>query len=149
MNGDVESVSEMPGVVSVDRTGRVSRPVCDRELSPSAIRREPVVGMTTLRGRYAHAHLPCKDNEEVKVTTGAPVPPSVPGDFTVVMGAVVSAATLRGLEEGMAGMGGAAGLLSWLEWVEMEIEGFDDLVEELHLLRGAVMSVAAAVAGGF
>ena len=80
------------------------------------------------------------------MTTGAPVPTSVPGDFTVVMGAVVSGATLRGLEEGTAGQGGPAGLLSWLEWVE--VEGFDDdLVEGLHLIRGAVMSVAAAVAG--
>ena len=82
------------------------------------------------------------------MTTGAPVPASVPGEFVVVMGAVVSAATLRGLEEGMAGQGGPSGLLSLLEWVEVEVQGFDDgLVEGLRLLRGAVMSVAAAVAG--
>ncbi len=132
--------------VGVDRTGRVSRPVCDTRESPSALRRERVV-TTTLRGRRTNAHLPCQDNGDVKVTTGASVPPSVPGDFTVLIGAVVSAATLRDLEDGMAGLGGAAGLLSWLEWVELEHQGFDDLVEELHLLRGAVMSVAAAVAG--
>ena len=60
----------------------------------------------------------------------------------------MSGATLQGLEEGMAGPGGPSGLLSLLEWVEVEVEGFDDdLVEGLHLIRGAVMSVAAAVAG--
>ena len=84
----------------------------------------------------------------MEVTPGAPVPASVPGDFTVVMGAVLSGAMLQGLEEGRAGQGGPSGLLSLLEWVEVEVRGFDDgLVEGLHLLRGAVMSVAAAVAG--
>ena len=35
-----------------------------------------------------------------------------------------------------------------LSWVGVEVQGFDDdLVEGLHLIRGAVMSVAAAVAG--
>ena len=145
MNGVVESVSTSVGV---DRTGRVSRPVCEARESPSAVRRESVVSSMTLRGRRAHAHRPCCDNGVVDVTPGAPVPPSVPGEFTVVMGAVLSGVTLQGLEEGMAGPGGPAGLLSVLEWVEVEVEGFDDdLVEELHLLRGAVMSVAAAVAG--
>jgi hypothetical protein len=71
------------------------------------------------------------------------VPPNVPGEFVVELGAVVSAATLRGLEEGMEGLGGPAGLLSALEFVEVEARGFeDDLVEGLRLLRGAVMSVA-------
>ena len=82
------------------------------------------------------------------MTTGAPVPASVPGEFIVVMGAVLSGETFHGLEEGMAGPNGPSGLLSWLEWVELEVEGFDDdLVGGLHLIRGAVMSVAAAVAG--
>ena len=133
--------------VGVNRTGRVSRPVSEARESPSAVSRERVV-TTTLRGRRAHAHRPCQDNGDVKVTTGAPVPPSVPGDFTVLMGAVLSEATLQGLEEGMTGPDGPAGLLSLLEWVEVEVGGFDDgLVEGLHLIRGAVMSVAAAVAG--
>ena len=83
--------------------------------------------------------------------SGAPVPPAVPGDFTVLMGAIMAGETLRGLEEEMAALGGAeaaaAGLLSWLEWVELEVQGFDDLVEDLRLLRGAVMAVAAALAG--
>jgi hypothetical protein len=30
-------------------------------------------------------------------------------------------------------------VLSWLEWVEVELRGFDDLLEHLRLLRGAVM----------
>ena len=59
--------------------------------------------------------------------------------------------TQRGLEEEMAALGGAeaatAGLLSWLEWVEVELQGFDDLVEDLRRLRGAVMSVAASMVG--
>ena len=59
----------------------------------------------------------------------------------------MSGATLQGLEEGMAGPGGPSGLLSMLKWVEVEVEGFEDLVEELHLIRGAVMSVVAASAG--
>ena len=147
MNGVSESVfvSEMENVDGVDRTGRVSRPVSDGGESSSALRRERDV---TLRLSRTHVRPRCKDNGEVEVTPGAPVPASVPGEFVVVMGAVVSGATLRGLEEGMAGQGGPAGLLSLLEWVEIEVRGFDDdLVEGLHLIRGAVMSVAAAVAG--
>jgi hypothetical protein len=69
----------------------------------------------------------------------------VPGEFVVELGAVVSAATLRGLEEGMERLGGPAGLLSALGFVEVEARGFeDDLVEGLRRLRGAVMSVVAS-----
>ena len=39
----------------------------------------------------------------------------------------------------------AVGLLSWFEWVEVELQGFEDLVEQLRLLRGAVMTAAAVV----
>jgi hypothetical protein len=84
--------------------------------------------------------------------SGAPVPPTVPGEFVVQLGAVVSGETLCDLEEEMAGLGGAeaatAGLLSLLEWVELEARGFDDLVEGLRLLRGAVMVAGAAGQGG-
>jgi len=62
------------------------------DLSPSAIRRE-------FRG---------------------PVPPVVPDDFTVILGAVMSGESMRGLEEDMEALGG---------------------------LRGQVMAVAAAMAG--
>ena len=147
MNGDVESgfVREMENVDGVDRTGRVSRPVRDGGVSSSAVGRERD---GTLRLSRTYVRPRCCDNGDVEVTPGAPVPASVPGEFVVVMGAVLSGATLRGLEEGMAGPCGPAGLLSVLEWVEVEVEGFDDgLVEGLHLIRGAVMSVAAAVAG--
>ena len=134
MNGEVESVSTSVGV---DRTGCVSRPVSDTRESPSALRRERVV---SLRGRCAHAHLPCCDNGDVKVVPGAPVPPTVPGDFVVYLGADD---VPDRLDRGLASL-----LLTWIDWVEVEVRGFDDgLVEGLHLLRGAVMSVAAAVAG--
>jgi hypothetical protein len=123
MNGEVESVSVRTSVGG-DRTGRVSRPVCYGELSSSARRRELVIGCP---GEMA----------------GGPVPPSVPGEFVVCLGAVVSGGTLRGLKEGMAVLGGAGVVLSWLEWVEVEVRGFDDVVEGLRLLRGVVMSVAA------
>ena len=147
MNGVSESVlvRETENVGSVDRTGRVSRPVREGGESSSALRRERD---GTLRLSRTRVRPRCCDNGVGKVNTGAPVPPSVPGEFVVVMGAVVSGETFHGLEEGMAGQGGPSGLLSLLEWVEVEVEGFDDdLVEELHLIRGAVMSVAAAVAG--
>ena len=138
-------VNEMSNVDGGDRTGRVSRPVSDGGESSSASRRERDV---TLRLSRTHVRPRCCDNGDVEVTPGTPVPASVPGDFTVVMGAVLSGATFEGLEEGMAGPGGPSGLLSLLEWVEVEVQGFDDdLVEGLHLIRGAVMSVAAAVAG--
>jgi hypothetical protein len=75
----------------------------------------------TLRGRRAHACLPCHDRGGVCIS---PVPPSAPGGFTVPVGA----------------------LLSILEWVELEDRGFPDLVEGLRPLRGAVMVAAAAVA---
>ena len=140
----MEGAESVSTSVGVDRTGRVSRPVRDGGMSSSAVRRERDV---TLRLSRTYVRPRCCDNGVVDVNPGAPVPASVPGDFTVVMGAVLSGATLQGLEEGMAGPGGPSGLLSWLEWVEVEVEGFDDLVEGLHLIRGAVMSVAAAVAG--
>lgn len=84
-------------------------------------------------------------------TSGTPVPPAVPGDFTVLLGAVMAGETMQGLEREMATLGGAeaatVGLLSWLEWVEVELKGFRDLVEDLRRLRGAVMTVAAAEIG--
>ena len=80
-----------------------------------------------------------------------PVPPVAPGDFTVLLGAVMAGETLRGLEEEMAALGGAevatAGLLSWLDWVEVELRGFEELVEDLRMSRGAVMAVATSMVG--
>ncbi len=67
-----------------------------------------------------------------------PVPASVPGEFVVYLGPDRVADSLD--------TGTAELLLTWLEWVEVEIQGFEDLMEELHRLRGAVM--AACVAEG-
>ena len=43
----------------------------------------PAPPRETLRGRCAHAHRPCGDRGCGNFTTGAPVPPVVPGEFTV------------------------------------------------------------------
>jgi len=118
-------------------TGRVPRPVSDREMSSSALRRELA---NSCAAGSASGH---KGTSRPGVF--GPVPPNVPGEFVVELGAVVSAATLRGLEEGMGRLGGPTGLLSALGFVEVEARGFDEgLVEGLRLLRGAVMAVEAA-----
>ena len=62
---------------------------------------------TTLRGRRAPARLPCQDIDSVGKV---PVPPAVPGDFTVLLGAVISARTLRELEKALAALGVAGPL---------------------------------------
>ena len=102
-----------------------------------------IVLSETLRGRRAPARLPCKDRVDVGKV---PNPAVAPGDFTVLMGAVISARTLRELEEGLTTLG-VAGPLSLLEWVEVELRGFDELLEELRRLRGAVTAVAAPMEG--
>jgi len=86
----------------------------------------------TLRGRRAHAHLPCKDRGDVKDTSGVPV--KVPGAFVVDL-----------LEDtGTFERGEVELLLSWFEWVELEVRGVPRLLEGLCRLRGAVMKAAAA-----
>jgi hypothetical protein len=76
---------------------------------------------------------------------GTPVPPAMPGEFTVRLGEG-GGGSLHDLADGLAGRGaGVEGLLSWLEWVEVEARGFDDLVEGLQRLRGAVMVAGAGV----
>ena len=150
MNGVSESVfvSETKNVGSVDRTGRVSRPVRDGGVSSSAIRRERDV---TLRGRRAQAHLPCKDNGVGEVTTGAPVPASVPGDFTVLIGAVLAGRTERGMRAGMEALGGLeagyATLLNVLSWVEVVFARCREVREDGGRLRGQVMALGAAMVG--
>ena len=49
-------------------------------------------------------------------------------------------------QDGVSDDGMARLLLSWIDWVEVEVQGVPDLVEELRMLRGAVM-VAALVGG--
>ena len=38
-------------------------------------------------------------------------------------------------------------LLTWLEFVEVELKGFDDLIEQLRLLRGALVTAGIEAAG--
>ena len=70
----------------------------------------------SLRGRCAHAHLPCKDRGE------GSVPAVPPEDFTVVMGAVLAGGTERELRDEMDALGGPEEgygvLMNVLEWVE-------------------------------
>ncbi len=77
-----------------------------------------------------------------------PVPSRVPGEFTVRLGEGWGGSLhdlASGLCEWELGSAGAVGmLLSWLEWVEVEIGAFPDLVDSLHLLRGAVMTAGLA-----
>ncbi len=47
----------------------------------------------------------------------------------------------------MTGGGKAELLMSWLEWVEMEVQGYEDLLEWLSRLKGALMAAATAAVG--
>ena len=77
-----------------------------------------------------------------------PVPAVAPGDFDVRIGEGWGG-SLHDLADGLCewelGPEAAVGLLlTWLEWVEVEIGKFPDLVDSLHLLRGAVMTAGSA-----
>jgi hypothetical protein len=65
---------------------------------------------------------------------GAPVPAAVPGEFVVYLG---TDDVPDGLDPDLTAL-----LLTWIEWVEVEVQGIDHFVEELHRLRGAVMVAA-------
>ena len=101
-----------------------------------------------LRGRCAPAHLPCCDSGVDDVT---PVPTLVPGDFTVRLGDVMPGWVMEGLEAEFGKYGGVteavSGFLSCMQWVEVEVRGYDDLLEGLSRLKGALMAVGAAVNG--
>jgi len=79
------------------------------------------------------------------------VPATVPGDFTVRLGDVLLGQTYREMVEEFGRLGGPAaaarGFLTLLEFVEVEAQGFPEMLEELRLLKGAVMAVAAPVVG--
>jgi hypothetical protein len=83
-----------------------------------------------------------------KMDESMPVPASVPGEFTVRLGEGWGGSLhdlADGLNEWELGAEAAVGLLlSWLEWVEVEVGRFPDLMDSLHLLRGAVMTAGAA-----
>ena len=71
------------------------------------------------------------------------MPATVPGDFTVGLGDVLSGRTYRELLEELSRLGGAAsGFLTLLEFVEVEVQGFPGMLEDLRRLRGAVMAVS-------
>ena len=109
----------------------------------------PVPPGETLRGRCAHAHRPCHDKGCVTVTPGLPLPPTVPGEFVVHLGAGWGG-SLHDLADEMGSFelgaeAAAAVLLSLIEWAEVEVQGFDDLLEGLRRLRGAVMVAAVCM----
>jgi len=73
-----------------------------------------------------------------------PVPMVIPGEFEIRLGAGWGG-SLHDLANGLAefelGAGAAvAMMLTWCEFVEVELEGFEDLLEQLHLLRGALVT---------
>jgi hypothetical protein len=83
----------------------------------------------------------------------SPVPACVPGEFTVRLGEGWGGSLhdlADGLSEWELGAEAAVGLLlTWLEWVEVEVGRFPDLVDSLHLLRGAVMTAGSSVLGRY
>jgi hypothetical protein len=87
----------------------------------------------------------CMENE-----TG-PVPPAVPGEFEVRLGEGWGG-SLHELADGLAefelGAEAAVGMfLSWLQFVEVELKGFDDLLEQLYLFRGALVTAGIEAVG--
>ncbi len=80
-----------------------------------------------------------------------PVPLPVPGEFEVRLGEGWGG-SLHDLADGLAkfelGAEAAVGmLLTWCEFVEIELKGFDDLLEQLRLLRGALVTAGIEAVG--
>jgi hypothetical protein len=80
-----------------------------------------------------------------------PMPPAVPGEFMVKMGQGWGG-TLHDLADGLAEFelgaeAAVAMMLTWCEFVEVELEGFDDLLEQLRLLRGALVTAGIEAVG--
>ena len=87
----------------------------------------------------------CMENE------AGPVPLAVPGEFLVKLGQGWGG-SLHELANGLAEceLGAEAAvtmLLTWLQFVEIELKGFDDLLEQLHLLRGALVTAGIEAVG--
>ena len=81
----------------------------------------------------------------------APVPAAIPGEFVVKLGGGWGG-SLHDLADGLVewdlGAEAAVGiLLTWLQFVEVELKGFDDLLEQLHLLRGALVTAGIEAVG--
>ena len=77
--------------------------------------------------------------------------PAVPGEFVVRLGEDWGG-SLHDLADGLAEfeLGAEAAvttLLTWLEFVEVELKGFGDLLEQLHLLRGALVTAGIEAVG--
>ena len=80
----------------------------------------------------------------------APVPPAVPGEFVMRLGESWCG-SLHDLADGLAewelGAEAAVGMfLTWLQFVEVELKGFDDPIEQLRLLRGALVTAGIEAA---
>jgi len=80
----------------------------------------------------------------------APVPPAVPGEFLVRLGQGWGG-SLHDLADGLTEweLGAEAAvemMLTWMTFVEVELEGFDDLLEQLRLLRGALVTAGIEAA---
>ena len=85
------------------------------------------------------------------VASSHPNPSPVPGEFEVKLG-VGWGGSLHDLADGLAGfeLGARAAvsmMLSWCEFVEIELEGFEDLLEQLRLLRGALVTAGIEAVG--
>jgi len=80
-----------------------------------------------------------------------PVPAAVPGEFLVKLGQGWGG-SLHDLADGLSEWELGAEdtvsvLLTWLQFVEVELKGFDDPLEQLHLLRGALVTAGIKAVG--
>jgi len=80
-----------------------------------------------------------------------PVPQVVPGGFVVKLGQGWGGSLhdlANGLAEWELGAEAVIGMfLTWCEFVEIELKGFDDLLEQLRLLRGALVTAGIEAVG--
>ena len=85
------------------------------------------------------------------MTPGTPVPASVPGDFTVMIGAVLAGGTMGALEAEMESLGGPesglTALMNILGWVEDVFVRCREIQRDAGRLRGQVMALGAAMVG--
>ena len=80
-----------------------------------------------------------------------PSPMTMPGEFTVRLGEGWGGG-LHDLADGLARfeLGADAAvkmMLTWMIFVEVELRGFDDLLEQLRLLRGALVTAGIEAVG--
>ena len=81
----------------------------------------------------------------------APMPPAIPGEFVVRLDEGWGG-SLHDLADSLAEfeLGAEAAvemMLTWLTFVEVELKGFDDLLEQLRLLRGALVTAGIEAVG--